>query len=120
MLSAIGARLTHLVLLVAAPTGKIMVMPVVTISASYGAGGSQVGPRVAERLGVSFDDPAIPVVVAERLAVPHRNALRHAAARGWVASGARRGRRRRAVRREVPRRRTRAGRPRGRGHRRRA
>jgi cytidylate kinase len=64
-------------LLVAARTGKIMVMPVVTISASYGAGGSQVGPRVAERLGVAFVDRAIPVVVAERLAVPLGDALRH-------------------------------------------
>jgi cytidylate kinase len=52
-------------------------MPVVTISASYGAGGSQVGPRLAERLGVPFVDRAIPVVVAERLAVPLSDALRH-------------------------------------------
>ena len=52
-------------------------MPVVTISASYGAGGSQVGPRLAEHLGVPFVDRAIPVVVAERLAVPISDALRH-------------------------------------------
>ena len=52
-------------------------MPVVTISASYGAGGSQVGPRLAERLGIPFVDRAIPVVVAERLAVPLSDALRH-------------------------------------------
>jgi cytidylate kinase len=52
-------------------------MPVVTISASYGAGGSHVGPRVAERLGVPFVDRAIPVVVAERLTVPLSDALRH-------------------------------------------
>ena len=44
--------------------------PVVTISASYGAGGSWVGPQVAERLGCRFVDRAIPVQVAERLAVP--------------------------------------------------
>ncbi len=41
-----------------------------TISASYGAGGSWVGPEVAERLGCRFIDRAIPVQVAERLAVP--------------------------------------------------
>ena len=61
----------------AAPRAKMMTMPVVTISASYGAGGSQVGPRLAERLGVPFVDRAIPVVVAERLAVPLGDALRH-------------------------------------------
>jgi cytidylate kinase len=52
-------------------------MAVVTISASFGAGGSQIGPRLAERLGVPFVDRAIPVVVAERLAVPIADALRH-------------------------------------------
>ena len=31
-------------------------MSVVTLSASYGAGGSQVGPRLAERLAVPLDD----------------------------------------------------------------
>ena len=34
--------------------------PVVTIAALYGAGGSRIGPRVAERLGVQFLDRAIP------------------------------------------------------------
>lgn len=43
-------------------------MPVVTISASYGAGGGFVGPRVAERLGVTFLDRAIPASVAANLA----------------------------------------------------
>ena len=52
-------------------------MSVVTISASYGAGGSQVGPKLAERLGLAFVDRAIPVVVAQRLAVPLSDALRH-------------------------------------------
>lgn len=52
-------------------------MSVVTISASYGAGGSHVGPKLAERLGIAFVDRAIPVVVAERLAVPLSDALRH-------------------------------------------
>ena len=42
----------------------------VTISAAYGAGGSLIGPRVAERLGVHFLDRAIPVSVADHLEVP--------------------------------------------------
>ena len=50
---------------------------VVTISASYGAGGSWVGPEVAERLGCRFIDRAIPVQVAERLAVPVAHAEAH-------------------------------------------
>jgi len=45
-------------------------MPVVTLSAAYGAGGSTLGPALAERLGVAFLDRAIPVAVASRLAVP--------------------------------------------------
>jgi cytidylate kinase len=45
-------------------------MGIVTISASYGAGGVEVGPAVAERLGVSFHDRAIPFQVAGRLGVP--------------------------------------------------
>jgi cytidylate kinase len=52
-------------------------MPVVTISASYGAGGSQIGPQLAQRLGVPFIDRAIPTAVAERLAVPLSEALAH-------------------------------------------
>lgn len=40
-----------------------------TISSSYGAGGSVVGPRVAELLGVPFLDRAIPLAVAQNLAV---------------------------------------------------
>jgi hypothetical protein len=50
-------------------------MTVVTLSAPYGAGGSQVGPTAAERLGVPFVDRAIPTDVAERLAVPLRDAV---------------------------------------------
>ncbi len=42
---------------------------VVTVSASYGAGGAEVGPAVAERLGLTFHDRAIPVEVAGRLGV---------------------------------------------------
>lgn len=51
--------------------------PLVTISASYGAGGSQVGPALAERLGVEFLDRAIPTTVADRLSVPLDEALAH-------------------------------------------
>ena len=40
--------------------------PVVTIAALYGAGGSVVGPRVAERLGVPLLDREIPEDVARR------------------------------------------------------
>lgn len=39
---------------------------VVTLAALYGAGGSVIGPRVAERLGVPFLDRAIPAAVAQR------------------------------------------------------
>jgi cytidylate kinase len=61
-------------------------MTVVTLSASYGAGGSEVGPRVAERLGIEFVDRAIPTDVAERLAVPLREAIgRDEAIGGWFA-----------------------------------
>lgn len=42
---------------------------IVTISASYGAGGSELGPRVAQRLGVEFIDRAVPVVVADELGI---------------------------------------------------
>jgi hypothetical protein len=54
-----------------------MPMTVVTLSASYGAGGSQVGPRLADRLSVAFLDRVIPTTVAERLAVPLDDALAH-------------------------------------------
>ena len=45
-------------------------MTLVTLSASYGAGGSKIGPELAAVLGVPFVDRAIPVAVAERMAVP--------------------------------------------------
>jgi cytidylate kinase len=57
---------------------------VVTISASYGAGGAYVGPRLAERLEVPFVDRAIPNEVAQRLAVPLAEALRHDETAGSV------------------------------------
>jgi MFS family permease len=50
---------------------------VVAISASFGAGGSVVGPRLAERLGLPFVDRAIPVAVAAALAIPLEEALSH-------------------------------------------
>ena len=43
---------------------------VVTVAALYGAGGTIVGPRVAELLGVQFLDRAIPSAVAKRAGVP--------------------------------------------------
>lgn len=48
---------------------------VVTLSATYGTGGSVIGPRVAEALGLPFLDRAIPVAVAEALAVPLSEAM---------------------------------------------
>src|SRR5215212_4452390 len=60
-------------------------MTLITLSAPYGAGGSQVGPAVAERLGVPFVDRAIPTAVAERLAVPLREAIdRDESIGGWL------------------------------------
>ena len=44
-------------------------MTLVAISASFGAGGSRVGPALAERLGVPFLDRAIPLRVAAQLDV---------------------------------------------------
>ncbi len=49
----------------------------VTISGSYGAGGSRIGPALAERLDVPFLDRAIPAAVAEELAVPFDDAEAH-------------------------------------------
>src|SRR4051794_41701832 len=43
-------------------------MPLVTVSASYGAGGSEVAPAVAERLGVRFVDRVVSPETAHRLA----------------------------------------------------
>ena len=52
-------------------------MALIALSASYGAGGSVVGPELAERLGVPFVDRAIPTQVAEELDVPLTHALEH-------------------------------------------
>ncbi|MGI5118676.1 AAA family ATPase [Marinactinospora thermotolerans] len=48
---------------------------VVTISATYGAGGSLVAPAVAERLEVPFLDRAIPSAVARRIGCTLAEAL---------------------------------------------
>jgi cytidylate kinase len=50
---------------------------IVTISASYGAGGSLIGPAVAKRLAIPFVDRAIPATVAHDLAVSVDEALVH-------------------------------------------
>jgi len=50
---------------------------VVAMSAAFGAGGSIVGPRLAERLGLPFVDRAIPAAVAGALAIPLEEALGH-------------------------------------------
>jgi cytidylate kinase len=43
---------------------------VVTLAALYGTGGVVIGPEVAQRLGVTFLDRAIPASVAARAGVP--------------------------------------------------
>lgn len=62
-------------------------MHLVTISASYGAGGSWVAPAVADALGVPFVDRAIPVQVARELGVSIEESLARddRAETGWVA-----------------------------------
>ena len=61
-------------------------MDVVTISATYGAGGGLVGPAVAERLGVPFVDRAIPVEVANDLGIAVDDVLcRDEQVRGWMS-----------------------------------
>ena len=49
----------------------------VALSASYGAGGSVVAPKLADRLGVPFVDRAIGVAVAAALDVPLEDAEAH-------------------------------------------
>jgi hypothetical protein len=44
--------------------------PVVTLAALYGAGGSVVGPQVAQRLSVPFLDRGIPQAVASQAGLP--------------------------------------------------
>lgn len=52
-------------------------MTLVGLSGAYGAGGSQIGPALAQRLGVPFLDRAIPAAVAEALDVPLDDATAH-------------------------------------------
>jgi hypothetical protein len=52
-------------------------MSLVTLSATYGAGGSQVGPALARRLNVPFVDRLIPTQVAARLRVSSAEAYAH-------------------------------------------
>jgi hypothetical protein len=61
-------------------------MTLVALSASYGAGGSVIGPALAERLEVPFIDRAIPLAVADRLHVPYDDAAAHdeQVATGWL------------------------------------
>src|SRR5579862_1298386 len=56
-------------------------MTLVALSASYGAGGSRIGPAVAERLGATFIDRAIPMSAAPQLEVPSED---ESGARGWL------------------------------------
>ena len=61
-------------------------MHIVTISATYGAGGGLVGPAVADRLAVPFLDRAIPVTVANDLGIPVDDALsRDERVTGWLS-----------------------------------
>ena len=50
-------------------------MPVITISSTYGAGGTPIAEAVADSLGWQLVSRAIPAQVAERLAVPIERAL---------------------------------------------
>jgi cytidylate kinase len=61
-------------------------MTLVALSASYGAGGSVIGPAVAERLDVPFIDRAIPLAVADRLHVSYDDAAAHDdhVSTGWL------------------------------------
>ena len=52
-------------------------MTLIALSAAYGAAGSQIGPGLAERLGVPFIDRGIALAVAERLDIPVDDALAH-------------------------------------------
>jgi cytidylate kinase len=52
-------------------------MSLVTLSATYGAGGSEVGPALARRLNVPFVDRLIPAQVAAGLGVRNAEACAH-------------------------------------------
>jgi cytidylate kinase len=57
-------------------------MGTVTIAATYGAGGSIIGPAVAERLGLPFVDRAIPTAIVGRIHEPLVSALADDSAAG--------------------------------------
>lgn len=57
-------------------------MTLVAISAAYGAGGSRVGPELADRLQVPFIDRAIPTAVAQRLDITVDEAIAEEEAEG--------------------------------------
>jgi cytidylate kinase len=60
-------------------------MSVVTLSASFGAGGPFIGPAVAERLKLPFVDRAIPTKVAAELGVAVEEAeARDEQTQGWL------------------------------------
>ncbi len=50
-------------------------MGTITIAATYGAGGSIIGPAVAERLSVPFVDRAIPTAIVKQIHEPLVSAL---------------------------------------------
>lgn len=49
----------------------------VTLSAPYGAGGSVIGPQLAEKLGVPFYNRAIPTAVSAELGIDLESVLAH-------------------------------------------
>jgi cytidylate kinase len=59
-------------------------MPLITLSASYGSGGSRIGPDVAAALDVPFLDRAIPAAVAEHLDLPADEVLAHEESAGGL------------------------------------
>jgi cytidylate kinase len=59
-------------------------MPLITLSASYGSGGSRIGPDVAAALDVPFLDRAIPAAVAEHLDLSADEVLAHEESAGGL------------------------------------
>ncbi len=59
-------------------------MRVITLSASYGCGGSVVGPELARRLGVPFVDRAVSSRVAEELDVSEEEVEAGEVRRSWL------------------------------------
>lgn len=59
-------------------------MPLITLSASYGSGGSRIGPDLAAALDVPFLDRAIPAAVAEHLDLPADEVLAHEESAGGL------------------------------------